>query len=202
MNQFDKKFFSLSFFVESPDYFEGGIFHSEMNNDDYNKQYLAYMYSQLKQLEPFNRYQIFEREHPIYGPENKTYYLVNKGLIEGAVEIETKKENNFCLGVWQRNSNENKGAVRNFFVKYLPKMYKSIVSGKVANKLGMQFWKKLLEYFTKNNLKVTIFSGTCVEEQPYNNTNFEKYWTHVSKDKKTDPTFVSGSDRLFKFYLT
>jgi len=202
MNQFVKKFFSLSFFVESPDYFEGGIFHSEMNNDDYNKQYLAYIYSQLKQLEPFNRYQIFVREHPIYGPENKTYYLVDKGLIEGAIEIETKKENNFCLGVWQRNSNENKGAVRNFFVKYLPKMYKSIVSGKVANKLGMQFWKKLLEHFTKNNLKVTIFSGTCVEEQPYNNTNFEKYWTHVSKDKKTDPTFVSGSDRLFKFYLT
>ena len=58
------------------------------------------------------------------------------------------------------------------------------------------------QFYTDISEFCTNFSGTCVEEQPYNNTNFEKYWTHVSKDKKTDPTFVSGSDRLFKFYLT
>jgi len=202
MKEFDKTFTSLSFFVESPEYFEGGVFHNEMNNEEYNKNTFVRLRPQLKQLQPFKQYEVFELEHPIYGPENKTYYLVlNQQTIEGAIEIETKKSNNFCLGVWQRDVPLNKGLMRNFFVAYLPKMYKTIVSGKIANKLGMKFWKKLLEYFVSNKLKVTIFSGVRKDEQKYNPSEFEEYWTHVKQDKKTDPTFVDGSNKLFKFYF-
>jgi hypothetical protein len=202
MSEFNKTFTSLSFFVESPEYFEGGVFHNEMNDEVYNKQTFIRLNPQLKRLQSFKGYQVFELDHPIYGPENKTYYLVaNEEIIEGAIEIETKKLNNFCLGVWQRNVPTNKGLMRNFFVQYLPKLYKNIVSGKIANELGMKFWKKLLEYFVNNKLKVTIFSGVHKQEQNYEPLKFEEYWTHVKQDKKTNPTFIDGSNKLFKFYL-
>jgi len=202
MSEFDKTFTSLSFFIESPDYFEGGTFHTEMNDVEFNKKTLNILQSQLKQIRPFKEYEVFEKEHTVYGSDNKTFYLVSKAqIIEGAIEIETKKSNNFCLGVWQRNEKENKGLMRDFFINYLSELYTSIVTGKIANKTGMQFWKKILDYFTTNNLKVTIFSGPNKPEQPYEPLNFEDYWTHVKQDKRTIPTFVDGSDKLFKFYF-
>ena len=201
MSDFNKIFASLSFFVESPDYFEGGVFYEQMNDIDYNKKIYQHLYPQLTKIKPFKGYDVFERDHPLYGSENKTYYLVKENAIEGAIEIETRKNNNFCLGVWQRNVFSNKELMRSFFINYLSNIYDSIVSGKVANKLGMLFWKKLLDFFIKNKTKVTIFSGNQKEELPYNDSEFEEYWTHIKQDKKSIPTFVSGNDKLFKFYF-
>jgi hypothetical protein len=166
MSDFNKIFASLSFFVESPDYFEGGVFYEQMNDIDYNKKIYQHLYPQLTKIKPFKGYDVFERDHPLYGSENKTYYLVKENAIEGAIEIETRKNNNFCLGVWQRNVFSNKELMRSFFINYLSNIYDSIVSGKVANKLGMLFWKKLLDFFIKNKTKVTIFSGNQKEELP------------------------------------
>ena len=143
---------------------------------------------------------MFVRDHQYYGPENKTFYLVKEDTIEGAIEIETRKGNNFCLGVWQRNVPSNKGLLRDFFVNYLPKFYKTVVSGKTANKYGMQFWKKLLDYFINADKKVTVLNGPTHEES-YESSKFEQYWTRTEKEKRSDPAFIDGSDRLFKFYL-
>lgn len=200
MREFDRIFTSLSFFVESPDYYEGGIFERQMNNEELNKQALQKMFPSLKELEPFKDRQVFVKDHKHYGPENKTFYLVKEEIIEGAIEIEERKVNNFCLGVWQRKVSNNKGLMRDFFVNYLPKIYSNIVSGKTANKHGFKFWKKLLDYFAENNKKVTVLNGPK-DEEPYESSNFEQYWTRVEKEKKSDPTFIDESDRLFKFYL-
>lgn len=201
MSDFNKIFTSLSFFVESPDYFEGGVFYEQMNNVVYNKTAYKHLYPQLTEIKPFKGYKVFKRDHPLYGSENKTYYLVKENTIEGVMEIETRKHNNFCLGVWQRNVYSNKGLMRNFFINYLSNIYDSIISGKISNKLGMQFWKKLLDSFIKTNSKVTIFGGNQKEELPYNDSNFNDYWTHIKLDKKMDPTFISGTEKLFKFYF-
>ena len=201
MSKFNKLFTTLSFFTESPDYFEGGVFHSEMNDEHFNKTTFLNLKSNLIKKPSFLKYEVFENSHSFYGESNKTFYLVKDDIIEGAIEIETKSKNNFCLGVWQRNVPENKGLMRSFFINYLSQIYNSIVSGKTANKFGMSFWKKLLNYFVSNGLKVTILNGSVNNEEPYNNSTFEDYWTHVKRDKKSVQTFVSGTDKLFKFYF-
>ena len=201
MNKFDETFTSLSFFVESPDYFEGGIFHEEMNDKERNKLVFKKLFPKLEKIKPFNTFEVYKKPHDFFGEENSTFYIVRDNIIEGALEIETRKTNNFCLGVWQRNVAENRGLARQFVLNYLPKIYDSIVSGKTANKYGFSFWKKLIEQALSKNLKITVLEGSPNKESIYNSTQFEDYWTRIVKDKKTDPSLISGSDRLFKIYF-
>lgn len=201
MSEFDKTFTSLSFFVESPDYFEGGIFHTEMNDVKRNKLTYKRLFPKLEKIKHFKTFEVYKKPHDFFGEENLTFYLIKDNIIEGAFEFETRKNNNFCLGVWQRNVAENKGLARQFVFEYLPKIYNSIVSGKTANKYGFNFWKKLMNQALSKNLKVTVLEGSPNNESVYNSTQFKNYWTRIVKDKKTDPSLISGSDRLFKIYF-
>lgn len=199
-NQLYKNLTSLSFFVESPDFYEGGEFHTEMNSLAFNKAKTNTLIKDSNKIEQFKHWDIYKYTHPFY-EENVYFYLVKNGVIEGATEISTKKDNNFCLGVWQRNTLENKGLMRLFYIEYLPRTYSSIVSDKTANKYGLQFWEKLLKWFSENNYKISVLRGNISNEEPYQHSNFKNYWTTIEKDTKSDPTFVSNKNILFKIYF-
>lgn len=200
MKNFDRVFTSFSFFVECPDYYEGGEFHNEMNHLPYNKGKAAHLIKSSDQLKNFKGWEVYKYPHPFY-EENVSFFLIKNGVIEGATEIASKKNNNFCLGVWQRNVPENKGLLRSFYIEYLPKIYNSIVSDKTANKYGMQFWEKLLEYFTTHKYKVSVLKGSIANEEPYQHINFKDYWTSIEKEIGSDPTHISNKNILFKVYF-
>jgi hypothetical protein len=187
----------MSFFVESPDYYEGGEFHEQMNSLDYNKEKTSDLIKDSEFLFKFKGYDVYKFQHPFF-EEDVSYFLIKHGVTEGATHIASKKSNNFCLGVWQRNVPENTGLIRSFYAECLSSMYDSIISDKTANKLGMKFWEKLLNYFSEHGYQVTVLRGSLTNEEPYIHSNFLNYWTTVNKETGSDPTFVSNKNILFK----
>ena len=146
---------NLSFFTESPDYYEDGVFHGEMNDDSFNKDRLQLLLPSCEELASFKGYKVFKRTDN-FDEDNVSFFLIKDDLIQGATEIISKKQNNFCLGVWQRKSESNRGLLRSFYLERLPNYFPSIISDKSANKFGKNFWKKLLEQAVALEHSVTI----------------------------------------------
>ena len=188
---------NLSFFTESSDYYENGIFHGEMNDDSFNKDKLQLLLSSCEELVPFKNYEVFKRTDS-FDEDNLSFFLIKDDLIQGATEIISKKQNNFCLGVWQRKAESNKGLVRSFYLEGLPNYFPSIISDKSANKFGKNFWKKLLEQAVNLGHLVTVLEGSLNKEVPYDAETFENFWRNVNQDIPTFATFVASKDRLFK----
>ena len=187
----------MSFFTESPDYYENGIFHGEMNDDSFNRDKLQLLLPSCEELVPFKGYKVFKRTDS-FDENNVSFFLVEDDLIQGATEIISKKENNFCLGVWQRKAESNKGLMRSFYLEILPNYFSSIISDKSANKFGKNFWKKLLEQAVNLGHSVTVLEGSLKKEIPYDVKTFENFWKNVNQDIPTFATFVASRDRLFK----
>lgn len=188
---------NLSFFTESPDYYENGIFHGEMNDDSFNKDKLQMLLLNCEELIPFNNYKVFKRTDN-FDEDNVSFFLIKDDLIQGATEIISKKQNNFCLGVWQRKAESNKGLLRSFYLERLPDYFSSIISDKSANKFGKNFWKKLLEQAVALGHSATVLEGSLKKEIPYDIRTFENYWRNVNQDVPTFAAFVASRDRLFK----
>lgn len=200
-DSFDRAVRSIrtSFFVESPMYYDAK-FNSEMHIEDHNKE----MFSQIKkEHSPFAKF----LEWDVYKIPDKflgdvvTFCLVQNGIIDAFMEIASNRGNNFSRGVWQRNISKNKGLIRKFITDFLPKYYKTLISDKTANKLGISFYKKLLDDCSNKGMKVTVLKGSLDNEVSYNPVDFYKYWHNVAKDIATHPTFVTFKDDLFKIYF-
>ena len=187
----------MSFFTESPDYYEDDVFHSEMNDDSFNKDRLQLLLLSCEELVPFKGYKVFKRTDN-FDEDNVSFFLIGDDLIQGATEIISKKENNFCLGVWQRKVESNRGLLRSFYLEILPNYFSSIISDKSANKFGKNFWKKLLEQAVDLGHSVTVLEGSLKKEIPYDVQTFENYWRNVNQDIPSFATFVASRDRLFK----
>jgi hypothetical protein len=188
---------NLSFFTESPDYYEDGVFHGEMNDDSFNKDRLQLLLPSCEELASFKGYKVFKRTDS-FDEDNVSFFLIKDDLIQGATEIISKKQNNFCLGVWQRKSESNRGLLRSFYLEGLPNYFSSIISDKSANKFGKNFWKKLLEQAKALGHTVTVLEGSLKKEVPYDVETFENFWRNVNQDIPTFAAFVASRDRLFK----
>ena len=187
----------MSFFTESPDYYEDGIFHCEMNDDSFNRDKLQLLLPSCEELVPFKNYKVFKRTDN-FDEDDVSFFLIKDDLIQGATEIISKKENNFCLGVWQRKVESNRGLLRSFYLERLPDYFPSIISDKSANKFGKNFWRKLLDQATTLGHSVTVLEGSLKKEVPCDVTTFENFWRNVNQDIPTFAAFVASRDRLFK----
>jgi hypothetical protein len=192
-------YLATSFFVESPMYYDG-LFNEQMNDIEHNKQIAQNIISSNKPFDRFESWVVY-RVVDGFDEDIRTFCLIKDGLVDAFMEIATSKDNYFSRGVWQRNTADNKGLIRNFILNFLPKHYTSLISDKTANKLGIKFYKKLLDVCIQKGLKVTVLKGSLKNEIPYHANQFESYWHNVNRDVPTHPTFVTTKDDLFKIYF-
>lgn len=199
--RFDKivdNYLQTTFFVESPMYYNG-VFNEQLQEPIYNKNVTT---------EISNKYDIFSnfKSHNVYKirdgfDQNKfTYCLIKDNYIDCFVEISSRSSYNFSTGVWQRKAT-TKGLARDFILNFLPNCYDSLISDKTANKLGISFYKKLLDDAIKLGYKVTVLNGSHENEEPYDPEKFDSYWISVDRDIPTHPTFLTSRDILFKIYF-
>ena len=100
--------------------------------------------------------------------------------------------------VVQRKSEDTKGFLRRVFLNYFSQSFPSVTLDQVANTLGTNFFKKLLNEANKKGFRATVFNNRTKEETDYIEEDFEKYWAglrHI-KDKKPNPTNL-----VFKIYF-
>lgn len=194
-----KDYFNLTFFVESPEYYNAD-FNKDMQDVEYNKSRAEYLIAKSQKLQPYKGYEVYRCVNP-FNDEDISYYFIKDGIIQGATEIVTRKDNNFCVGVWQRNVPENKGLLRTVYINHIPQIYKSLILDKTANRLGKEFIKKLLTDYIGKGYKVVVLEGSLTNETPYEPEQFESYWTAVNIEPKSHPTYVAPKDRLFKIYF-
>lgn len=202
MSQFDDtidSYLRTSFFVESPMYYDG-LFNEQMNDIQHNKQITSNIIRDNKPFDSFLSWIVYKVQDG-FDEDNWTFCLIKDDIVDGFMEIVTSKGNNFSRGVWQRNVDTNRGLIRRFILEFLPKHYSSLVSDKTANKLGIKFYKKLLDDCMQKGYNVTVLRGSFKNEIPYDANHFEKYWHNVDRDVPTHPTFVTTKDDLFKIYF-
>jgi hypothetical protein len=195
-----KSYLHTSFFVESPMYYDA-MFNEQMNDIEHNREVTQKIVSSNKPFDKFQNWDVYKVQDG-FDEDQMTFCLVRDGLTDAFMEIVTNKGNNFSRGVWQRNTDSNKGLIRNLILNFLPKYYTSLISDKTANKLGIEFYRKLLNDCIQKGLKVTVLRGSIKNEIPFNLDNFDNYWHNVSKDVPTHPTFVTTKDDLFKIYFS
>ena len=186
-----------SFFVESPMYYDGN-FNSEMQDIDHNRIVTKQIIEKHKPFDSFKEWDVYKIQDA-FDEDVFTFCLVKNETIDAFMEIASKKENNFSRGVWQKKT--NKGLIRDFIFNFLPKYYNSLISDKTSNKLGIEFYKKLLKDAIQKQLKVTVLKGSLKNEVPYESDDFDNYWVNVNTDVPTHPTFVTFKDVLFKIYF-
>lgn len=199
--KFDEAIDSLatSFFVESPMYYDG-MFNEQMNDIEHNKQTALSIISSNNSFDRFESWVVY-RVQDGFDEDKWTFCLIKDGVVDCFMEIVTNKGNHFSRGVWQRKTVVNKGLIRNFILNFLPKYYLSLISDKTANKLGIEFYRKLLDDCIQKGLRVTVLRGSLKNEIPYKAKQFESYWHNVNRDIPTHPTFVTTKDDLFKIYF-
>jgi ribosome modulation factor len=185
-----------SFFVESPMYYDSS-FNEKMQEEHHNKEVTEKIISN-EIFDKFLNFDVYKIKDN-FDDNIFTYCIVNDGLTKGFMEIASKKENNFSRGVWQKK--EEKGLMRKFVVDFLPKHHDNLISDKTANKLGISFYRKLIEDCVNKGYKVTILKGSLKNEIPFDMKNFRSYWHNVDSDVPTHPTFLTRKDDLFKIYF-
>lgn len=179
-------------------YYDGN-FNSQMQDIDQNKVVTKQITEKHKPFDSFKEWAVYKIQDN-FDDDIFTFCLIKNDTIDAFIEIASKKENNFSRGVWQKKT--NKGLVRDFIFNFLPKYYNSLISDKTSNKLGIEFYRKLLNDALQKQLKVTVLKGSLKNEIPYNPDDFENYWFDVNSDVPTHPTFVTSKDVLFKIYLS
>lgn len=199
--RFDKivdNYIQTSFFVESPMYYDG-VFNDQLQEPTHNKSVALEISKNNEIFSTFKSWNVYKIRDGF--DENKiTYCLSKDNYIDCFVEISTKSSYNFSTGVWQRKE-AKKGLARDFILNFIPKYYDSLISDKTANKLGISFYKKLLEIAVQKGYTVTVLRGSHKNEEPYDPEKFDSYWITVDKDVPTHPTFVTSKDILFKIYF-
>jgi hypothetical protein len=198
---FDKivnNFLQTSYFVESPMYYDG-VFNDQLQKLDHNKNIADGVIKKYEKFDNFKSWNVYKI--PDGFDENKfTYCLIKQNNVDCFIEISKKSSYNFSTGVWQRKDT-TKGLARDFFLNFLPKYYDSIISDKTANKLGISFYKKLLDDALSLGYTVTVLNGSHKNEEPYDPNKFDSYWITVDRDVPTHPTFITSKDILFKIYF-
>lgn len=195
-----KTYLQTSFFVESPMYYDA-MFNEQMNDIEHNKEVTQKIVSNSKPFDKFQNWIVY-RVQDGFDEDQVTFCLIMDGVTDAFMEIVSNKGNNFSRGVWQRKSDANKGIIRSFILTFLPKYYASLISDKTANKLGIEFYRKLLNDCLQKGLKVTVLKGSIKNELPYDPNDFDSYWHNVNADVQTHPTFVTSKDDLFKIYFS
>jgi hypothetical protein len=192
-------YLKTSFFVESPMYYDG-IFNDQLQNPVYNNKITKEIIEKNEPFSTFKNYTIYKVADG-FDDSRVTYCLINGDYVDGFIEIASKSQYNFCTGVWQRNSTTNKGLIRDLVLNFIPKYYSSLISDKTANKLGINFYKKLLTDAMNMGYRVTVLNGSHKNEEIYDPNKFDSYWVNTDKDIPTHPTFVTSKDILFKIYF-
>lgn len=177
-------------FVESPQYHDAN-FNKDMQTLEVNTKRAQKTIQDSKKIDIFKNNDVFVREYT-GDPDRLTYVFIQDNTINAEIEISQKRTNTFTLGVWQYNKPENKGFARLVFLEFLPKYYNSIVSDMVANKLGKEFWKKLLQDCINRGYKVTVLEKQ--KELEYKPKEFEEYW----KSNIVNDSTVMPGEKLFK----
>lgn len=192
-------YIQTSYFVESPMYYDG-VFNDQLQNSVYNTNTAKEI---IKKNEPFANFKNWVVYKIVDGFDESriTYCLINNEYVDAFVEIATKASHNFCTGVWQRNDLINKGLIRDLILNFIPKYYSSLISDKTANKLGISFYKKLLNEAMNMGYRVTVLNGSHKNEENYDPYKFDSYWVTTDKDIQTHPTFITSKDILFKIYF-
>lgn len=189
MSKFNQ-LYSQILFVESPQYYDAS-FNKDMQTLEVNTKRAQKTIQNSKKIDTFKNNDVFVREYT-GDPDRLTYIFIKDSIINAEIEISQKRTNTFILGVWQYNITENKGFVRSVFLELLPKYHNSIVSDMVANKLGKEFWKKLLQDCINRGYKVTVLEKQ--KELEYKPEEFEQYW----KGNIVDDSTVMPGEKLFK----
>jgi hypothetical protein len=191
-------YLKTSYFVESPMYYDG-VFNNQLEEPTHNKSVALEISKNNEIFSTFKSWNVYKI--PDGFDENKfTYCLIKENNVYCFIEISTKSSHNFSTGVWQRKE-ATKGLARDFFLNFLPKYYDSIISDKTANKLGISFYKKLLDDAISLGYTVTVLNGSHKNEEPYDPNKFDSYWISTDRDVPTHPTFITSKDILFKIYF-
>jgi hypothetical protein len=177
-------------FVESPQYYDAK-FNEDMQNLEINAKRAQKTIEDSEKIDSFQGRDVYKRFY--FGdPDRYTYVFIKNGVIDTEVEMSIKKINDFSLGVWQRNTLDNKGFARSVFLNFLPKYHNAVVSDTVANKLGREFWKKLLDDAVSRGYKVTVIEKQ--KEKNYYPKDFDSFW----RGSIVDDSSVMPGEKLFK----
>ena len=177
-------------FVESPQYYDAN-FNRNMQTLEVNTKRAQKTIQDFKKIDTFKDNDVYVREYT-GDPDRLTYVFIKDDIINAEIEISQKRTNTFVLGVWQYNIPKNKGFTRSVFLDFLSKYCSSIVSDMVANKLGKEFWRKLLHDCINKGYKVTVLEKQ--KELEYKLEEFEQYW----KSNIVNDSTVMPGEKLFK----
>lgn len=191
-------YLNTRFFVESPMYYNGA-FNDRMQDVEHNRNITKTIVSKHVPFDCFKTWVIYKIQDG-FDEERHTFCLVDNELVDAFVEITSNKINNYSNGVWQRRM-ASKGLVRDFVLNFLPKYYQSVISDKTANKLGISFYRKLLDGAIKKGYRVTVLNGSHKNEESYDPDKFDDYWIDVDSDVPVHPTFMTSRDVLFKIHF-
>jgi len=180
---------------EAPMFFEK-ILPINLNDESKNEEIVKSCFKNGEKLNSFEGRDVYKNNID----EKKSYFcFIQNNVADAYVEFLIDGDGVMNSGtVVQRKSEDTKGFLRRVFLNYFSKSFPSVTLDQVANTLGTNFFKKLLNEANKKGFRTTVFNNRTKEETDYIEEDFEKYWAGLShiKDKKPNPTNL-----VFKIYF-
>lgn len=180
---------------ETPVFFEGMI-PIDLNNESKNEEIVKSCFKNGEKINSFEGRDVYKNNID----EKKSYFcFIQNDVADAYAEFSIDGDGVMnSKTVAQRKSEDTKGFLRRCFLNYFSQIFPSVTLDQVANTLGTNFFKKLLNEANKKGFRTTVFNNRTKEETDYIEEDFEKYWAgllHI-KDKKPNP-----SNLLFKIYF-
>lgn len=180
---------------EAPMFFEK-ILPINLNDESKNEEIVKSCFKNGEKLNSFEGRDVYKN---IISQNYYYYCFIQNDVADAYVEFSIDGDGIMNSGtVVQRKSEDTKGFLRRVFLNYFSQSFPSVTLDQVANTLGTNFFKKLLNEANKKGFRTTVFNNRTKEETDYIEEDFEKYWAGLShiKDKKPNPTNL-----VFKIYF-